>query len=224
MRTELSPRGRSRRTAALALSLTAAALSGCNRSQGGSTTGAPEQISTGMEAITAVPLGVPVDAAQGTPATATANPYGTSPQAVQQGHELFIRMNCAGCHGYQGKGGMGPDLTDTYWRYGGTPVLIFKSIYEGRPQGMPAWNPALPPDEIWKLTAFIESLGGAYTAAQYQASLQGDRIGDNVAAGIKPTLVGAEAASGAGGQGKSDSAPSEDARPDAGGTPPGAKP
>ena len=67
------------------------------------------------------------------------------PQAVQQGHDLFIKMNCAGCHGYDAKGAMGPNLTDGYWRYGGVPAPIFNSIYEGRPQGMPAWNPALPP-------------------------------------------------------------------------------
>ena len=29
---------------------------------------------------------------------------------------------------------------------------------------MPAWNPALPPEEIWKLVAYVESLGGAYPA------------------------------------------------------------
>jgi surfactin synthase thioesterase subunit len=25
---------------------------------------------------------------------------------------------------------------------------------------MPAWNPALPPEEIWKLVAYLQSLGG----------------------------------------------------------------
>ena len=60
-------------------------------------------------------------------------------------------MNCAACHGYDLKGGMGPDLTDTYWRYGGSPADIYKSIFEGRPQGMPAWGRALPPAMIWKV-------------------------------------------------------------------------
>ena len=133
-------------------------------------------------------------------------------------------MNCAGCHGYDANGGMGPNLTDTYWRYGGSPAAIFKSIYEGRPQGMPAWNPALPPDEIWKLVAYIQSLGGAYSAAQYEASVQGDRVGDNVAPEVKATMTGAAAASGPSGKGDGGATASGEARPDAGGAPPGGKP
>lgn len=89
------------------------------------------------------------------------DPYANSPQAIATGKWLFEAMNCAGCHGYKGKGNMGPDLTDGYWRYGGTPVQIYKSIYEGRPKGMPAWGAALPADQIWAMTAYIESLGGA---------------------------------------------------------------
>lgn len=226
MRNELRPKNGRPSALAPVLMLAAFAVSSCDRSQGGSTTAAlPQPSSTGMEPISAVPLGVSVGAVQSTAAAATPNPYADSAQAVQQGHELYIRMNCAGCHGYQGQGGMGPNLADTYWRYGGTPVMIFKSIYEGRPQGMPAWNPALPPDEIWKLTAFIQSLGGAYTAAQTEASLQGDRVGDNVAAGVEPTLAGAAAASGPSGSGgTSHSGQPTDARPDAGGAPPGSKP
>ena len=55
---------------------------------------------------------------------------------------------------------MGPDLTDTEWRYGGLPVQIYKTIRDGRPQGMPAWGVALPPDDIWKLVAYVQSFGG----------------------------------------------------------------
>ena len=127
-------------------------------------------------------------------------------------------MNCAGCHGYGAKGGMGPNLTDTYWRYGGTPVLIFKSIYEGRPQGMPAWNPALPPEEIWKLVAYIESLGGAYQASQTQAAMQGDRVGDNVAPEVQRTLAGIGVGVGSAARtARALRPPSAEARPDAGG-------
>ena len=103
-----------------------------------------------------------------------------------RGHDLFVSMNCAGCHGYTAAGGMGPDITDKYWRYGGTPVLIFKSISEGRPQGMPAWSPALPADDIWKLVSYIEALGGTYAARDYYAALQGDRAGDNIAPELPP--------------------------------------
>jgi mono/diheme cytochrome c family protein len=91
------------------------------------------------------------------------NPYAGNAQAVAAGKALYIKMNCAGCHAYNAKGNMGPDLTDTYWRYGGLPAQIYSSIHDGRAQGMPAWGAALPPQEIWKLVAFIQSLGGTYS-------------------------------------------------------------
>ena len=128
-----------------------------------------------------VPLGDLVEAPEGSIASGITNPSAGQPQAVEQGGQLFSQMNCAGCHGFDAKGGMGPDLTNTYWRYGGTPAAIYKSIYEGRPQGMPAWGRALPPESIWLLVAYIQSLGGSSPAEAYKASLQGDRPGELVA-------------------------------------------
>ena len=110
-------------------------------------------------------------------ATTIANPYAGDMAAVKAGNDLFVGMNCAGCHGYDLKGGMGPDLTDTYWRYGGAPAGIYKSIFEGRPQGMPAWGRAIPPAMIWKVVAYIQSKGGAYPAALADRGRQGD-LGD----------------------------------------------
>jgi cytochrome c oxidase cbb3-type subunit 3 len=104
--------------------------------------------------------------------------------AIARGHDLFISMNCAGCHGYDAAGNMGPNLTDHYWRYGGTPASVYKSIYEGRPQGMPAWGSALPRAEIWKIVAYLQSLGGMVAATDYQGGLQGDHDVSSVAPGI----------------------------------------
>ena len=202
-----------------------ALLAGCQRSQGGSTIGAPVEARVGHEAIAAVPLGDVAGAATSTLGASIPNPYGPdNQQAVQQGRDLFVRMNCAGCHGYGAKGGMGPDLTDKYWRYGGVPVSIFKSIYEGRPQGMPAWNPALPPDDIWKLVAYIESLGGGFAPEQYQAWVQGDRPTDNVAPGVQRTTTGTPKGFPSKQQGDTGGPPSVPPGPDPGGTPGGAKP
>jgi cytochrome c oxidase cbb3-type subunit 3 len=124
-----------------------------------------------------VPLGIGAGAVPPL-AVSTDNPLSSNPTAVQEGKKLFSQMNCAGCHGYDAKGGMGPDLTDTAWRYGGTPIDIYKSIYEGRPQGMPAWGNTLPPNTLWQLVAYIQSLGGSFSAPppgvqQAEASAQG---------------------------------------------------
>ncbi len=211
----------SRAASWLLASAALALLAACQRFEGGRTVAA--QPSIGEDAIAAVPLG-DVAGAVSTLGSSIANPYGSDPQAVQQGEQLFVKMNCAGCHGYGAKGGIGPDLTDKYWRYGGVPVAIYKSIYEGRPQGMPAWNPALPPQDIWKLVAYIGSLGGTYTPDQYQASIQGDHVGDNVAAEVRPTLAGAGAASAPAARTESAAQPNAEARPDVAGTPPNTKP
>ena len=105
------------------------------------------------------------------------NPYTGDSAAIHAGNELFVSMNCAACHGYDLKGGMGPNLTDSYWRYGGSPADIYKSIFEGRPQGMPAWGRALPPAMIWRIVSYIESKGGAYPARLADRGRQGD-LGD----------------------------------------------
>jgi cytochrome c oxidase cbb3-type subunit 3 len=88
------------------------------------------------------------------------NPYAGSPQAVEAGKRLFVKMNCAGCHAYTAKGWMGPDLSDKYWRYGGSDDQIYKTLFEGRPQGMPAWGKTLPPEQLWQLVTYIQSLPG----------------------------------------------------------------
>ena len=62
-------------------------------------------------------------------------------------------MNCAGCHAYDLTGGMGPDLTDNSWQYGGKPGEIFHTIAEGTPRGMPAWKDKLTPDQIWQIVS-----------------------------------------------------------------------
>ena len=108
-----------------------------------------------------------------------ANPYANDRVASEQGHDLFVGMNCAACHGYDLKGGMGPDLTDTYWRYGGSPADIYKSIFEGRPQGMPAWGRSIPPAQLWKLVAYIQSKGGSFPGALADRGRQGDLGDDN---------------------------------------------
>src|SRR5215831_6939898 len=81
------------------------------------------------------------------------NPLGNDPAARVQGRELFVRFNCAGCHGGRAGGGMGPSLRDPSWRYGSTPDRIFNSIAQGRGLGMPSWGARLDEKQIWELTA-----------------------------------------------------------------------
>jgi cytochrome c oxidase cbb3-type subunit III len=120
------------------------------------------------------PLAGVAGGAPAPPAAEKTNPLANDPTAVAEGHKLFISMNCAGCHGYDAKGGMGPNLTDTYWRYGGTPERLYETILNGRPKGMPAWGLALPPQHIWQLVAYIQSLGGTVSPNMAQAAAEGN--------------------------------------------------
>jgi len=118
----------------------------------------------GASALQAIPLGAPpgepLDAAGGA-AASVRNPFEGNAGAVAKGKALFGAMNCVYCHASGGAGLMGPPLNTRGWRYGGTPAQIYNSIHDGRPQGMPAWGQRLPPEDIWRIVAYIESLGGA---------------------------------------------------------------
>ncbi|HKF94635.1 MAG TPA: c-type cytochrome, partial [Gammaproteobacteria bacterium] len=50
------------------------------------------------------------------------NPYAGDKNAVAAGKQLFISMNCVGCHAPYGGGGMGPPLSDNRWIYGNKPA------------------------------------------------------------------------------------------------------
>jgi len=75
-----------------------------------------------------------------------------------QGRELFIANNCYGCHGGLAGGAMGPSLRDTTWKYGGSDSMIYHSIHDGRPMGMPPWAGRLTDRQIGALIEYIHSL------------------------------------------------------------------
>ncbi|MDQ6718909.1 MAG: c-type cytochrome [Gemmatimonadota bacterium] len=86
------------------------------------------------------------------------NPYEHDKQAMATGGKLFVAYNCIDCHGADGSGAMGPSFADGRWHFGGTPAEVFESIYEGRPDGMPAWGGRISNGQIWMLTAYVRSL------------------------------------------------------------------
>ena len=68
---------------------------------------------------------------------------------------------CWTCHGKQGEGGAGPNLTDEYWIHKGSLTDIYLSIKHGYPEkGMQAWEKNYSPKEINNLAGFIKTLKG----------------------------------------------------------------
>jgi mono/diheme cytochrome c family protein len=87
------------------------------------------------------------------------NPFEGDRGKIKEGGALFVSYNCMDCHGADGSGAMGPSLADGRWHFGGTAGEVYQSIYEGRPEGMPAWGGRIPDDQIWRLVAYVQSLG-----------------------------------------------------------------
>ena len=86
------------------------------------------------------------------------NPLAGNKNAVASGETLFSAMNCIGCHAPEAGGGMGPPLGDVAWIYGDSPADIYLTISNGRPNGMPSYGNALPPQSIWTLVSYVQSL------------------------------------------------------------------
>lgn len=96
------------------------------------------------------------------------------PAVVAEGAKLFA-TSCSACHGPNGGGTVGPNLTDDFWIHGGTAEQIHHSISEGYPaKGMPAWGTALGAKRIPALTAYVLGMRG--TNAAGGKAPQGDKV------------------------------------------------
>jgi cytochrome c oxidase cbb3-type subunit III len=88
----------------------------------------------------------------------------SNPASIEGGKSVFA-ANCLACHGAQGQGVVGPNLTDEYWLHGGNPEAILASVTHGYPdKGMPGWKPVLGEQKVRLVTAFVYSLRGAKVA------------------------------------------------------------
>jgi len=89
--------------------------------------------------------------------------------------EPRFAATCAACHGPEGKGNtlMGaPDLTDSYWLYGGDAATVKQTISEGRNGQMPAHGPLLGAARARVVAAWVYAQSHAQPQAQAQAAPQ----------------------------------------------------
>lgn len=84
------------------------------------------------------------------------------PEVVARGKALF-GASCSACHGPEGGGGIGPNLTDEYWLHGGKPENVYACVHDGVPaKGMPSWGPQLGAEKVTAVTAFVLSIRNAH--------------------------------------------------------------
>jgi cytochrome c oxidase cbb3-type subunit 3 len=81
-------------------------------------------------------------------------------ETTEAGEEVF-KSYCASCHGPDGGGIIGPNLTDEMWLHGGAPDSVYHTIVEGvLAKGMPPWGKSLAPEQLTSVTAYVISLRG----------------------------------------------------------------
>ena len=81
-------------------------------------------------------------------------------QLQAQGKAVYA-ANCAVCHGPEGQGMVGPNLTDEYFIHGGSLADITKIIKVGVvDKGMPKWEGTISPRQVDAVSLYVQSLIG----------------------------------------------------------------
>jgi cytochrome c oxidase cbb3-type subunit 3 len=84
----------------------------------------------------------------------------TDAASLDNGKNVFT-TNCVPCHGPNGGGVVGPNLTDDYWIHGGGIMNVFKTIKYGVPiKGMISWQTQLNPKKMQEVASYVISLHG----------------------------------------------------------------
>jgi cytochrome c oxidase cbb3-type subunit III len=97
------------------------------------------------------------------------------PELLEEGKTTYSQ-SCAACHGADGQGLIGPNLTDEYWLHGADPTAIQKVIAAGvLEKGMPAWEPTLGPGRVRSVAAFVLSMRGKNLPGREPQGLQVQR-------------------------------------------------
>lgn len=122
------------------------------------------------------------------PDQATLLKYESDADWLKYGQSVY-RSNCASCHGANGGGLVGPNLTDESWKHIKGITDIAKIVQVGAAGGaMPAWSNRLSQNDIVMVSAFVASLRGTDPGAGAKAA-EGNSIPpwDYIPEGETPT-------------------------------------
>jgi cytochrome c oxidase cbb3-type subunit 3 len=85
----------------------------------------------------------------------------TDASMLANGKSTFLNT-CSSCHRKDGGGDIGPNLTDEYWKHGGSIKNIFKVVTNGVPgTNMIAWSGVMSPDAIRNVASYVLTLQGS---------------------------------------------------------------
>ncbi len=82
-------------------------------------------------------------------------------QALAAGKTTFLGT-CASCHRRDGGGDIGPNLTDEFWKHGGSIKDIYRVVKDGVPNtNMVAWGGVMSPEAIRNVSSYVLSIQGS---------------------------------------------------------------
>jgi cytochrome c oxidase cbb3-type subunit 3 len=85
---------------------------------------------------------------------------------VERGKQLFA-SRCVSCHADDGRGLIGPNLTDRYQLHGTTRMDIFKTVRAGVPgTAMLAWGEQMSGPDVVAVASFVITLRGKNVAGK----------------------------------------------------------
>lgn len=93
------------------------------------------------------------------------NPLREDAVAIAEGEKVFRQAACAGCHGMNAEGVVGPSLTDKEWIHGNTDAVVYKLIMEGIAAEntklgrgpMPGLGESLGSEKVYQIMAWLAS-------------------------------------------------------------------
>ncbi len=106
----------------------------------------------------------------------TKNPLEGNQQAIGNGGAMF-RNRCAGCHGPDARGYLGPDLTGV-WAAGNSDDRLFDIVRRGVPgtEMTPADPQRVPDRDIWQVLAYLRTMSAVPAAPPTGDAANGERL------------------------------------------------
>ncbi len=99
---------------------------------------------------------------------ATILKYMNEPEWLKVGASTFA-TNCVSCHGRDGEGISGPNLTDDLYLHVKGVADIAKVVREGAKNGaMPSWVNRLHPNEVVLVSSYVASMRGKNAESEYR--------------------------------------------------------
>lgn len=95
-------------------------------------------------------------------------------ELITRGKQVFAEK-CVGCHTDNGRGLVGPNLTDDYQIHGHSRMDLYTTVSQGvLDKGMPAWGEQLPQHDVLAAAVYVSTLRG--TNVPGGKAPQGDKV------------------------------------------------